>query len=52
MFTEDRLRTYGANTDRLSALFEVRYELVLRKTDARYDLVIRTVSLAPPLADG
>jgi len=48
--TVQRLRLAQSNVDRLSVLADVQYDLVPRKQDDRYDLVIRTVPVAQPLA--
>ena len=40
----------GVEHGRLHALADVQYDLVPRKQDDRYDLFIRTVPVAPPLA--
>ncbi len=49
-FTTDRLRFAESNIDRLNVFADVQYDLVPRKQDDRYDLLVRTVPVAPPLA--
>jgi tetratricopeptide (TPR) repeat protein len=49
-FTGERLRFAESNLDRLDVFADVQYDLVPRKQDDRYDLLIRTVPVAPPLA--
>lgn len=48
-FTLARLRAAEANLGRLDVLPEVRYDLLPRRQDDRYELLIRTVPLARPL---
>ncbi len=49
-FTPERLRFAESNVERLKVLADVQYELIPRKQDDRYDLLIRTVPIAQPLA--
>ncbi len=49
-FTLERLLAAEANADRLNVLAGIDYELVPRKQDDRYDLLIRTVPMVPPFA--
>ena len=48
--TPERLRLAESNVNRLSVLADVQYELVPSKQNDRYDLLIRTVPMAQPLA--
>ncbi len=48
--TKQRLEWARSNVDRLGVLADVQYDLVPRRQDDRYDLVIRTVPVAQPLA--
>jgi len=48
--TAERLRWAEANADRLHVLADVQYDLAPGKQDDRYDMVVRTVPVAQPLA--
>jgi tetratricopeptide (TPR) repeat protein len=48
--TSERFLQTEANLDRLRALYQVRFELLPRRQDERYDLVIHTTPYAQPLS--